>query len=357
MRRDLYEEYDYIDCYLYESNHFSEIFEECIDDITQNINEYSLMKYTGWCYNNKTYSINNKNIGKKIYIWYIYENINEWGYVLRYDKDNIYIVVNEKKNVTINDIKSTLQHEFVHMIKLYSSDSQNNLNTKKEQVSKIKESILTEFNIKKYMPIVKNHMYVMKKVTNILYICGNNEQLASINTAIKYINSLSYNDVKLMVQSQYEQEQNDTTALFHGPNSFSKQAQIYNILKEIDKTHFLTMFTNVIDTFYTYYPILQLLIAYYLNKHTLVKLKYITYDYIMNQFQNKGLIPFTDNITNEIDKVYNYLVSIYNKYKKDLYNATYVIMDKKHLFLTPEDVVNISEHIEYKHYYKIYLLD
>lgn len=77
----------------------------------------------------------------------------------------------------------------------------------------------------------------------------------------------------------------------------------------------------------------------------------------MNQFQNKGLIPFTDNITNEIDKVYNYLVSIYNKYKKDLYNATYVIMDKKHLFLTPEDVVNISEHIEYKHYYKIYLLD
>ena len=87
---------------------------------------------------------------------------------------------------------------------------------------------------------------------------------------------------------------------------------------------------------------IRLLIAYYLNKHGYIKpkLHYITYDTVYSSIYSEKYVA-SKNIEDELYHVYECIYNNFEKYKRKLCDAIYVIMEKNNMFLPIDEVYKI----------------
>lgn len=341
-------EYDYYTAQsICESNHYAEIFRECIDDIVNNKNKYiSKPLYTGWSYNPKLYNVNKNNIGIKLYIHIT--NINKPnGYILRRKSDKACIYISNK--LTNIDIQSSIQHELIHIIKLYEPRADNGLNTLKETLSDEKYNYINEFNIT-YNYVSKNDREKIKKIyhtilSRVLYMFTENEQLATINAACKQIDVIDKNTVHdyLIKCINKTSKQVDDLSYGAGYTGFNISSQVINLSQYIKDIHLLPSLKKICNDYLNLPYALKMLIAFYLNKHQYIKpkLKYITYDTVYDALHTNAPDNININIKTELNKIQSFIKNNTEKYQKKLYNGIYAIMIKRKLFLDINEVCKI----------------
>lgn len=346
-------EYNYYNaCSICESNHYAEIFKECIDEIVKNKNNYiNKPTYTGWSYNPELYNINKNNIGIKLYIFFTTVN-SENGYILRKKSNKACIYISNK--LSDIDIQSSIQHELIHIIKLYEPRILNGLNTLKETLYDEIKNYISEFNItfnyikdvvkKKEMQDAFHHIL---KTT--LYMFTENEQLATINAACKQIDVMDKNTVHavLVTCMKKEKEKYDTDIYFDGVGftGFNRNSQVINITEYINRIHLLPSLKKICNVYKDLPYSLQMLIAYYLNKHKYIKpkLKYITYDIIYTVLHNsKEPTDIAPNIQTELNNVQKFMEDNTEKYMKRLYGGIAAIMERRKLFLDLNEVCELA---------------
>lgn len=331
--------YDIADM-LYESNHYAEIFTECINDIVSNKEQYiDTIKFTGWYY--KNYAVN-KSSGNEIYVE-ITDITNNEAYIDR-ESDDIVIHINKKYVNKITKLKSLLQHEFIHIVKKMSAN--NGLLSNKETLRDESDDILNNFEI--YIEDKDMQHIFVNDIDNILYVLSPNEQLATINAACKYVSELSHNMVRNIQKIFYKLGSDDfyTATRIGQIKTISKQAQIFNILKYMsaDNIHFIPVFREFIKVWDNFSYNFKLILCYCLDKHGFIKTPYIR--------KNIHELLDTENmymVDREFNKCYKYVNNVYHKYVKDLANAIYAVIDKNKLFLT-ENYVYYLQAIFYNNY-------
>ena len=318
---------------LFESNGYSRITDNFINFIIKNKSTFhESAKYTGWTYNKEQYSIIKNGNGKKIYM-YITDIDDANGFIMRKEYDNRVIIVLDK-SLTVNMMKSVLQHELSHMLKQESSDKFDPLSTNKESISNIQYDIFDEFNIRNTDTKDK----YITKITDILYNFAPNEQSATINGACRYLDQFNKKRIFSILKRIYKKAIKNNINKITGPYFITKESQIVNIAKYIDKTHLLTDLYSIKKNFYGYNESIQLMLCYILNNHKLLnkKLSYINYKTVY-RFLHGDKSVINSNIDKEIEYVYNWITDNIEQYKKKLYNSLYAIMDKKDLFLTDKE--------------------
>lgn len=355
---------------LFENRHYSDIFEKCIDDILSSKPKYYKgYIYTGWSYDNHTYALNTNSIGHKIYV-YIHKipnknNSKVHGYIRgRFEygsTDNINIAL----NINSNDItlKSFLQHEYTHMIKMYSSDKKDNTNNNRDNIDKVEDLYLQE--LPKLKVVSEDFAFLVNKLVEELYIFSETEQEASINGSCMYIKSLSKDVIHKNMSEIYNQahiNRDDKVIL----NPLAKEAQLYYLIANIPSDIcFIYRYINFKETYSSYmrqgYRDICLIIGYYLLKHKWYRSgsKYLT-----SAFLNKNMYALDeyikkhpnekDDIFMECMNIFKKINKIYNDYRKKLYDALYQIINDNKLFLTE----SILEHyIPDYHYHILMSLD
>lgn len=337
---------------LFESNGYTRITDKFINFIIKNKSTfYESSKYTGWTYNKESYSITQNGIGKKIYM-YITDIDDANGFIMRKEFNNKVIIVLDK-SLTKNMMKSVLQHELSHMLKQESSDKFDPLSTNKESISNIDYDIFDEFNINFKSQDDKDNKTT--KIVDILYNFAPNEQDATINGACRYLDQFNKKRIFNILKRIYKNAIKNNINKITGPYFMTKESQIVNIAKYIDKTHLLTNLYTIRKNFYEYPEYIQLMICYILNNHKLLnkKLSYINYKLIYRYLHgDKSVI--NSNVDKDIEYVYNWILENIENYKKRLYKSLYVIMDKKNLFLTDNDKdLIINESVKYYNLIKI----
>lgn len=331
-------DYYYI-MHLSESNHFSYIFDKCINDIFYNYNNYISNDYidTGWKFDNKTYQIN-KSSGYNICVRICELAYNIVGTTKQRNISDTKIYISLNKQYSKQILRSFMQHELIHAIKMFADDNKNCIISKKDTVGYDIEKYIKEFNIpKNYQDIV-----------NLLYIMSKTEMEASINATCRFINDLSVNDIHDYIIKRYEYMCNKQLD-YSVKNILSKQQQLFNLLTYTKDTHYLNRFLilkELLADYLLYNKDIILFIGYYLHKHKLYNgnNEYLNFNFIyvlMHQLLNdtqieiynkdKNLIKECNNIINTIDK-------IYIAYKKRLYNAVYSLLNNKDAFLSDNDL-------------------
>lgn len=351
MELRYWSQYGYIEANsICESNHYAEIFSECIEDVIQNKTRYTNKPlYTGWSYEINSYTLNKNNTGIKIYVCIKKLDNKEDGYILRTKSDKACIYISNKLDDL--NIGSALQHEFIHIIKLYERKHRNGIETVKETLYDERKVYETEFNItfdhisdEDQRIKVKNIYF--KILDSILYMFTENEQLATINAACKQIDVMDKKEIHDVLLSCIHNtiESKDDVVYWCGESAFNKRAQVTNMTKYIHDIHLLYSLIKIENSYKSLPYCLQLLIAYYLNKHRYIKprLKYITYDIVFNAVHNPEPKYISPNIKTEINNVYNNIKRIVEKYQNNLLDGIYAIMEKKDLFLPINEVCNIA---------------
>lgn len=331
---------------LFESKHYSEIFEELIKDIINNKKRYLQgLIYTEWSYDNHEYSLNKNNKGHKIYVWIKTNNIKKGirGYIRpRYEygpNDNVEIVINDSYDIII---KSFLQHEYIHMLKMYSSDTKDNELSLKDTTDLIINNFTKDFKLGHLIYMNEEYNKRIVKLINELYIFSKTEQEASINTTCMYIKSLSKKQIEEDIINGYNLILGDDK-VYATSNALSKYNQILYLIAPIDSSvHFLSRFISFVDLYKDCirdYPDICLLIGYYLHQHNWYKSKskYISYDFlgIVNEYLMENQNEH-DILYKEIDNIELCIEEVYHEYKLKLCDALYNIMDKNKLFLCKE---------------------
>lgn len=337
--------------HLFESNHYSDIFEQCVDDIINNRKKYyKTYTYTGWSYDNHAYSVNKNGIGHKIYVYIKHINDNKQnisGYIrprFEYGKnDKVNIVLNiDKDNITL---KSFLQHEYTHMIKMYSSDIRNNAFSNRDNTDLIELYYLKDLKQLSYMD--ENYLYLLNKVISRLYIYSETEQEASINATCMFVKSLSKETIHKYIIKVNEKVQG-THVMYSINNILSKEAQIYNLISNIPTDIcFIYRFFEFFEIFESYrnngYIDICLIIGYYLLIHKWYRsgTKYCSKPFLENVIGKiKDYIkdnPNEKNLINiEIKNIVSRMRKIYRNYKKKIYEVLYQILNDNKNFLTEE---------------------
>ena len=240
---------------LFESNGYSRITDNFINFIIKNKSTFhESAKYTGWTYNKEQYSIIKNGNGKKIYM-YITDIDDANGFIMRKEYDNRVIIVLDK-SLTVNMMKSVLQHELSHMLKQESSDKFDPLSTNKESISNIQYDIFDEFNIRNTDTKDK----YITKITDILYNFAPNEQSATINGACRYLDQFNKKRIFSILKRIYKKAIKNNINKITGPYFITKESQIVNIAKYIDKTHLLTDLYSIKKNFYGYNESIQLML-------------------------------------------------------------------------------------------------
>ena len=120
-------DYEYYDAFelINESNHYSEIFNEFIDDVVENIDQYiDKEKDTGWYYNMRDYNVNKNGDGVKLkVIIKEFANSKMKGYINPDRFPEITIFLNKTLLSNILKFKSVLLHELTHVIILLNIKS------------------------------------------------------------------------------------------------------------------------------------------------------------------------------------------------------------------------------------------
>lgn len=337
-----YEYFDVVEL-INKSNHYSEIFDEFINDIVENIDQYIDNEiYTGWCYNMKDYNVNKNNDGIKLNL--IIEDLSykQKGYINPDRFPDITIHLNKLLLNDIHKIKSTLLHELTHVIKVYIKN-RNELTTIKETLTEEIYTFLSEFDIT--IDDKKKKKRLIDLLYDIFYIITSNEQLATINETCKYLDSIDIKNVQNILKSYLNKCVNDgMRQLENNVTMVTKSAQIYNILNYLHEYHFLNLMDTINDKFNDLIIPVKLLIAYYLNKHGYIKnpkLHYITYDIVYSSVHSGSKYKISKNIEDELYHVYECIYNNFEKYKKKLYDAVYMIMEKKNMFLPIDEVYEI----------------
>lgn len=340
-------EYDYVDaCLICESNHYAEIFKDFIDDVINNKNNYiNNPIYTGWSYNPNLYNVNKNNIGIKLYI-HITDINKPNGYILRIKSDKACIYISNK--LSNMNIQSSLQHELIHIIKLYDKTS-NGLKTVKETLSDEKNNYIDEFNIT-YNYVSEDDREKIKNIyhtilSRVLYMFTENEQLATINAACKQIDVIDKNTVHdyLIKCIDKTSKQVDDLSYAAGYTGFNTSSQVINLSQYIKDIHLLQSLKKICNDYLNLPYALKMLIAYYLNKHQYIKpkLKYITYDTVYDALHTNEPDNININIKRELNKIQTFIKNNTEKYQKKLYNGIYAIMIKRKLFLDINEVCKI----------------
>lgn len=343
-------EYDYYDALsICESNHYAEIFKECIDDIMNNKTKYTNNPtYTGWSYNPELYNVNKNNMGIKLYVQFTVIN-NKSGYILRKKSDKACLYISN--NLSDINTMSTIQHELVHIIKLYEPKTPNGLNTLKETLTDEINNYIDEFNITFNYLDKDKHDTTQKLYNKILksvfYMVTENERLATINAACKQIDVIDKNtvhDVLVDCAKKANKKFNDDIGFGAGYTGFNKSSQVKNIAQYISKIHLLPSLKKICNSYLELPYNMQLLIAYYLNKHRYIKpkLKNITFNTVDHAVHNKEPEYISTNIQNELKVIEKFLEDITEKYKKDLYNGIAAIMEKRKLFLDISEMCELA---------------
>lgn len=339
-------DYDYFDAFdvINESNHYSEIFDEFINDIVENISEYiGKEQDTGWYYNMRDYNVNKDGMGVKLnLIIEHFKNPFKKGYINpnRFPEITIHL-----SNTLVNNIpqfKSVLLHELTHVIKVYIKN-RNGMETVKETLNEEIYKILYEFDIV-FNDRVKENRFI-NVLKDIFYIISDNEQLATINETCKYLDSLSVTDVQKILKEYLNKSVNDgMKQLETNVTMTTRNAQVYNILNYLHEAHFLNLMLTITEKFNDLHVHTKLLIAYYLNKHGYIrkpKLHYITYDVVYSSVHSGSKYKVSKNVEDELYHVYDCIYNNFEKYKKKLFDAVYVIMEKKNMFLPIDEVYKI----------------
>lgn len=337
--------------HLFESKHYSDIFEQCVDEILNNRkNYYKTYTYTGWSYDNHTYSVNKEGIGHKIYVYIKHFDIdkrNASGYIrprFEYGKnDKVNIVLNiDKSNITL---KSFLQHEYTHMIKMYSSDVRNNAFSNRDNTDLIETYYLQDLKQLSYMD--ENYLYLLNKIIPKLYIFSETEQEASINATCMFVKSLSKETIQKYI-IKVNEDVRGTHVTYTINNILSKEAQIYNLISNIPTDIcFIYRFFTFFEIFESYrnngYKDICLIIGYYLRLHKWYRsgTKYCFKPFLekiigkINNYIKDN--PNDENLINlEIKKIVSRMRKIYRDYKTKVYEALYQILTDNNQFLTEE---------------------
>lgn len=328
MSSPLWPPYDFNMAYtLFENNHYSKVFDTCINDIVKNKHKYlNNCKFTGWYY--KDYNVN-KNSGIAIYM--NITHINDEGYIER-DKNNKFVIINIHEAYIDEEekLKSLILHEFTHIVKQYSIET-NGLLTLKETVRDESEDIINDLNID-----ISDKLISCLDV--ILYMLSPNEQSATINAACKYISELNYKTVKGLQHDMYLHKKcnyiEEIPLWVTSGNVVAKSGQVLNILSYINhKTdssiHFLKLFADFLNTWKTFPNTFKLILCYSLDKHRMIKTPYIRKNII--QLYNMEIYPTT--VKSEFNICYEYIKNISKTYTKKLTNAVYTVMEENKLFV------------------------
>lgn len=175
-----------------------------------------------------------------------------------------------------------------------------------------------------------------------------NEQLATINAACKQIDVIDKDTVHnvLVTCMNKETEKYKTDIYFDGVGftGFNRNSQVVNITEYINKIHFLPSLKKMCNTFKELPYSLQLLIAYYLNKHKYIKpkLKEITYTFVDTFIHNKDVQYIPNSIQTELNNVQKFIEDNTEKYMKKLYGGIAAIMEKRKLFLDLNEVCELA---------------
>jgi PHD/YefM family antitoxin component YafN of YafNO toxin-antitoxin module len=178
--------------YLYEEYHIVTTFDDCIEYIITNIDQFQKRYlYTGWnydCVNKKCLRLNDIKKYYPIYVKIIYNSNND-NIMSSVNRDmnnislnHIYITINLKNEILSNKTisKSILAHEFRHCLEMYVT----NFNT-------IKDDTYYDIKYKPYMYIIQLNDFLHIKETINLF--STSEERARIDAVIHYI---KYNNIK-----------------------------------------------------------------------------------------------------------------------------------------------------------------
>ena len=291
---------------LLETQHVLNKFEDFINFIINNIalynNEY---QYTEWNYNNSIIQIehiNNANVNFPIFIKTIKDGYNIFAEVENRQEpftfnDKIYININVNTISDKNFCKASLKHELTHIVKMYSKNSFNNMNSKKDTIA-----------IHDIEPWLNGVVFRYKRL---LYILSPSEQEAHINGTCEYIKNnkhtyktINCNTVEKIIQNTFQ----------------------FNMLNE-----FVEYVENLYDDYsYGRYKFL-LGIGYYLKKHRMFfdTTKYLHKEFLSKYYDKKQLNQKElDFISNICDSILACIQQNLNNYKKNLFNAIYYTITK-----------------------------
>lgn len=333
---------------LFETRHYADKFSECIDDIVSHKQDFVDKEiFTKWYYNN--YDVN-KIAGVNLNL-IIEDMTDNKGYIIREKNDEyITIYINKLFYNDDNILKSLIQHELIHIVKMYS-DEKNGLFFTKETVRDEIDDILNEFDLS-FLTSVKREEFI-DDLDTILYILTPNEQLASINATCKYVSGLTYDNVRKINDIMFGYCSSDLRINFKvGLNNFTtKQSQVINIvvfLSEALSTNFNTQYETVLSEWKDYTNQFKCILCYYLDKHNHIKAPYIRKN-IQTILNNE---IFTNNdVTEDIATCNEYITYVYEKYRKDVLDAVYDIIYKKNLFLTNADIKWFKSRCMFEHAY------
>ena len=339
-------EYEYFDAFdlINESNHYSEIFDEFINDIVDNIEQYiGKEKDTGWYYNMRDYNVNKNGVGVKLKL--IIEDLSKLrksGYIDPNRFPEITIHLSNKLLTNYKRLKSVLLHELTHVINVYIKN-RNGAETIKETLLNELTTYQYEFDIKYRNTEISKNVY--NALYNLFYVITYNEQLATINETCKYLSECSVIDIHTFLKQCIKSGVSNNDLIFQVNGTMStRSAQVYNVLVYLKEYHFLNYMLHIINKFEDINLSLKLLIAYYLNKHGYIrkpKLHYITYDVVYSAVHSGSKFKVSKNIEDELYHVYDCIYDNFEKYKKKLYDAIYVIMEQNNMFLPIDEVYEI----------------
>lgn len=333
-------DYYYI-MHLTESNHFSYIFDKCINDVFYNYKDYISDEYidTSWKYDNKTYSINKDN-GFPIYIRVTTQlQPHIVGSTKMRDLSNNKIYISLNKSYSKQTLRSFLQHELIHAIKMYANDNKNLILNNKDRIGYNISNYIEEFNI-------TDSNY--KNYLNLLYILSKTEMEASINATCRFVQDLTNEQIQQYIIDRYEymcKFQKEYSV----KDILGKQQQISNLLSYTKDTHYINRYIILIDALNDYNEYNKdfiLFIGYYLQQHKLYKgnKEYICFDFIyawihrlFTEHQNEYFMKYKV-IKQECNNIINKINSIYDNYRNRLYDAIYAILIEKDAFLSKYDL-------------------